>query len=222
MKKKAWAGLALVAGFALLSSASDANAETGINAGVRADIKTDIKADVRDLRGDIKDMRGELRDDMKERRDDLRRDISQKVDAAVADIGVVGTVTAKSGTTLTVVGTPFALRGTSTASTTYSVDASGAKVRTEDKKDDATLSDISVGDTVHAIGKIDGTSVAATAVIEGRVMFKADSRPQASSTWATSTDSGKRGVFSRIGHFFRGFFGGKADMKADARYESNN
>ena len=77
--------------------------------------------------------------------------------------GVSGTVDAMDGTTITVDGR----QGTSTATTTYSVDASNAKVIKGSATTTASVSDISVGDHVIIRGTVSGTSVTATTVIDG-------------------------------------------------------
>lgn len=74
-----------------------------------------------------------------------------------------GTVTAISGTTLTVTGKENPRK--STAEGTYSVDASRAKV-TKDHAD-ASISSIAVGDTVMVAGTVDGTNVTATMIHDG-------------------------------------------------------
>jgi hypothetical protein len=81
--------------------------------------------------------------------------------------GVFGTVTAVDGDTITVLGR----QGTTTASTTYSVDASNAKVIKGSATTTASVSDISVGDRVIVQGTVTGASIAATTIIDGRVMM---------------------------------------------------
>ena len=81
--------------------------------------------------------------------------------------GVFGTVTAVDGTTITVDGR----QGTTTASTTYSVDASNAKVIEGPATSTASISDISVGDRVVVQGTVTGTSIAATTIIDGKFMI---------------------------------------------------
>jgi hypothetical protein len=73
--------------------------------------------------------------------------------------GVFGSVTAISGTTLTVASKGF---GANAAATTYTVDASGATVKKAGAA--STFSAIAVGDTVMVQGTVSGTSVTATAV----------------------------------------------------------
>ncbi len=80
--------------------------------------------------------------------------------------GVFGTVSAISGTTLTVSSKQAPVASGSTAATvTYTVDASNATV----KKDNATstLSAIAVGDTVAVQGTVTGTNVVATTIRDG-------------------------------------------------------
>ena len=75
--------------------------------------------------------------------------------------GVVGTISAISGNTLTVAGKN---------GTTYTVDASGARVMTfarGQKPAASTLASLKVGDTVGVRGTVSGTSVTATSVVDG-------------------------------------------------------
>lgn len=76
--------------------------------------------------------------------------------------GIMGQVTAESGTSLTVVSRGF---GPNAATTTYAVDASNATV----DKAGATiaLSDVAMGDSVMIEGSISGTNVAATKIHDG-------------------------------------------------------
>jgi membrane-bound inhibitor of C-type lysozyme len=82
--------------------------------------------------------------------------------------GVMGTVSSVDGTTLTVTGfgRPDSASSTNTATTTYSVDASGATVM----KDNATstVSAIAVGDAVTVRGTVSGTSITATSIFDGK------------------------------------------------------
>ncbi len=101
--------------------------------------------------------------------------------------GIMGTVSAKDGMTLTVESRGF---GRESATTTYSVDASNATVF----KDAATssLDNISVGDRVMVEGTISGTSVTATSIRDGiggregtrsgEQMEKMREKPKATST----------------------------------------
>ena len=84
--------------------------------------------------------------------------------------GVMGSVSAINGTTLTVASRTFQ-RGTTggtptSATTTYTVDASNATVM----KDNATstVSSIAVGDHVFVQGTVSGTSVTATKILDGQ------------------------------------------------------
>lgn len=76
--------------------------------------------------------------------------------------GLVGTVSAINGTTITVTNKGW---GANATATTYAVDASTATV----SKNGATssLSNVVVGDTVMIVGKVSGTNVAATAINDG-------------------------------------------------------
>ena len=82
--------------------------------------------------------------------------------------GVFGTVSAISGTTLTITSKGFGPAASASATVkTYTVDASNATVM----KDNATstLGSVSVGDMVAAQGTVSGTSVTATVIRDGFV-----------------------------------------------------
>lgn len=79
---------------------------------------------------------------------------------------VVGTVTAVSGTTLTVTSN----RQKDATGTTYTVNAAGAQVYKSTSGAapvESTLSAVAVGDTVAVAGTVSGTEVTATKVISG-------------------------------------------------------
>ncbi len=78
--------------------------------------------------------------------------------------GIIGIVSALNGTTLTVDGK----EATSTATSTYTVDASAAKVLKTSIKGKASVSDIAVGDTVRISGDIVGQSVTAKVILDGQ------------------------------------------------------
>jgi hypothetical protein len=92
------------------------------------------------------------------------------------DPGIMGKVTAINGTTLTVTSTS----PKNSTTTTYTVDASAAKVMKSPTQTAttgttaasvaptaATVSDIVVGDTIHVRGTISGTTVKATDIMDG-------------------------------------------------------
>ncbi|HEY0979888.1 MAG TPA: DUF5666 domain-containing protein [Candidatus Paceibacterota bacterium] len=106
--------------------------------------------------------------------------------------GIAGTVTAVTGTTITVKGKN---------DVTYTVDADQARIRHEGD-DEATVSDIAVGDTVIVQGAVNSTSVDATAIIAVDADTKAELK-------ADLKAEGKTGFFHKIGLFFKGFFGKK-------------
>jgi len=84
-----------------------------------------------------------------------------------AVIGVVGTV---NGSTITVAGR----QATSTATTTYSVDASSARIIKGVATTTTTISSISVGDHVVVQGPIgSGDTIKATIIIDGRSPMEA-------------------------------------------------
>jgi hypothetical protein len=77
--------------------------------------------------------------------------------------GVVGTVSAISGTTITLTGrTGF---GSTTATTTYTVDASSATVLKNNAT--STVSSIAVGDRIFVQGTVSGSSVTAKTIFDG-------------------------------------------------------
>lgn len=78
---------------------------------------------------------------------------------------VVGTVTAISGNTITVVNKQDSEDGT-VASKTYTVNATGAKIIKNGVT--ATVSNIAVGDSVKVQGTVNGTNVTATTIIDGK------------------------------------------------------
>src|ERR1035437_1437649 len=77
--------------------------------------------------------------------------------------GIVGTVSSVNGSTILVDGK----EATSTGTTTYTVDASSAKILKTSVKGKATISDISAGDSVRISGNINSTSVVAKVVLDG-------------------------------------------------------
>jgi hypothetical protein len=77
--------------------------------------------------------------------------------------GVFGKVTAVSGNTITVIGSA-GVRG-DTVATTYTVDATNAKVTKANTA--STVSSIVVGDIVAVRGTVSGTNIIATAVYDG-------------------------------------------------------
>lgn len=92
---------------------------------------------------------------------------------------IAGKVTAVSSTTITVM---------TNASTTYSVDASHATIKTKGNAS-STISAIAVGDQVVVQGTVNGSAVLATNIIE------------------QGDNQGKKGFFSKFRNFFRGLFG---------------
>ena len=79
---------------------------------------------------------------------------------------VIGKVVSVSGTTLTVSGHS----GPDTATTTYTVDASSAKImkgKPTATSTPATISDVAVGDNVLVIGTASGTTVTAKVIVDG-------------------------------------------------------
>ena len=106
--------------------------------------------------------------------------------------GIVGIVTAVTGSTITVKGKN---------DITYTVDADQARIRHEGD-DEAEVGDIDVGDTIIVQGAVNNTSVDATAIIAVDADTKAELK-------ADLKAEGKTGFFHRLGLFFKGFFGKK-------------
>ena len=107
--------------------------------------------------------------------------------------GVFGTVEAIDGTTITVDGR----QGTSTATTTYSVDASNAKVIKGTATTTASISDISVGDRVVVQGTVNSDdTVIATTIIDGRVAGMMGGRGFGQPGMASSTRGYRGGMAS--------------------------
>jgi hypothetical protein len=78
--------------------------------------------------------------------------------------GVVGTVTAISGSTITVSSKGF---GPNATATTYTVDASNATVQKDGSA--SSVANIAVGDTIMVQGTISGTTVTATKINDGKM-----------------------------------------------------
>jgi len=102
--------------------------------------------------------------------------------------GIMGTVTAVNGNTLTVTDTGRPNATTTTAATTYTVDVSSAKLLklsdvapTAGTKPTApatiTASQIAVGDTVRVEGTVNGTSVTAKTLVDGKMLAHAFGGP---------------------------------------------
>jgi len=77
--------------------------------------------------------------------------------------GVSGTVTAVSGSIITITGHQGF--GSTTTATTFTVDATNATVRKANAT--STISSIAIGDRIFAMGTVTGTNVVATNIIDG-------------------------------------------------------
>ncbi|MEO5646444.1 MAG: DUF5666 domain-containing protein [Candidatus Paceibacterota bacterium] len=132
-------------GFSTIASATS----LGSTIGVKADTEsTHVSSDVM-MRGDDNNMMHEMEDDMHN--------------------VVFGTVTAINGSTITISSKSMNKNATTQVSTTYVVNASGAKI---DKNTTAgSISNIAVGDSVMVQGTITGTNIVATKIHDG-VMAK--------------------------------------------------
>ena len=118
---------------------------------------------------------------------------------------IVGKVTAVSGTTLTV--DSFRRSATSSATTTFMVDASKAIVKKANAT--STVSAITTGDLVLVQGTITGTSIAASLVIDGVRPAQNTPRGDMKSVEAPmgSSANDKVGFFGGIKNFFGKLFG---------------
>jgi hypothetical protein len=91
-------------------------------------------------------------------------------------VAISGTVTATSENTITLTGTN---------GTVYTILAADAKIKV-DNKDNASLSDIKVGETITVTGTASGTTITASAITDGEIKGK--------------------GFFQRVGQFFKRIF----------------
>ena len=101
---------------------------------------------------------------------------------------VAGNVTSISGTSLVI---------TNKSNVTYTVDASSAKINQGPSKT-ATISNISVGDTIVVQGAVTGTNVVASTIID---------QPKPSTTNTQNPNEDKKGFFGGVGAFFSHMFG---------------
>lgn len=102
---------------------------------------------------------------------------------------VGGNVTAISGNSITVV---------NSSNVTYTIDVATAKVMKKGVTT-ATLSNMAVGDSVIVQGAVNGTSVAASAILDQGTL--------PSSTSTSTTPEKRGGIMSSIGGFFSHLFG---------------
>jgi hypothetical protein len=100
-----------------------------------------------------------------------------------------GTVSAVSGNTITV---------NTSSNVTYTVDASSAKIIKGATT--SAITSVAVGDNVFIQGPVNGTTVSATTVIDGRAGAGFKGPPG-------NPPAMKRGVLSSIGNFFKRIFG---------------
>ena len=104
---------------------------------------------------------------------------------------VAGTVSSMNGSTVTI---------TTSSNVTYTIDASNAKVVKGPAA--ATLANVAVGDFVVVQGSVNGTSVTASSIIDGR----GPGGNGNSSAGEGNGDHGE-GIFGAIGSFFKHLFG---------------
>lgn len=134
----------------------------------------------------IKEERQEVR---KDRREDRRAD-------RMIGSGVAGIVSAISGNTISVIGR----MGTSTATTTYAVDATNAKFYKD--KATTTIASIVVGDKVLVEGTVNGTSVTATAIYDGKLPLNG----KALGAQAEIGNGEGKGFMGKVSGFFKNLF----------------
>ena len=122
---------------------------------------------------------------------------------------IVGTVSAVSGTTLTVTGR--VMPKSTTPAPNYTVDASSATVRKDNTA--SNVSAIAVGDTVRVQGTRTGTNIVAKIIIDGVIqpvkkvetnksVGKVENKPKNQGLFTASLMDG-------IGNFLKGLFGSK-------------
>jgi len=112
---------------------------------------------------------------------------------------IIGSITAINGNTLTI---------TTMASTTYTVDASNAKIL--QGPNTVALSTLTVGNKVVVQGTINGTAVSASAVINqvGNPGSQgSDQQGQVDNENGQNGQAPKKGFFGNIGGFFKHLFG---------------
>lgn len=144
-------------------------------------------------REDKKEKKEEKREDKKESNEKNKKDVLKRM------FDIRGVVTAVNGFALTVDG-----RGaTSTATTTYSVDATNAKIFKD--RATSTVSSIFVGDKVLVRGAVNETSVEATIIYDGKL-------PPMEMKKLSDEDGNSRMArpeakfLNKIGAFFKEFF----------------
>jgi hypothetical protein len=82
--------------------------------------------------------------------------------------GVVGTVSAINGNSITVTGSKGFNKDATATAITYTIDATNAKVTKDNTA--STVASIAVGDTVMVQGTVSGTNITATAINDGVMM----------------------------------------------------
>jgi hypothetical protein len=110
---------------------------------------------------------------------------------------VGGTVSAVSGSTITITN--------NNGGSTYSIDASGAKITKAGAA--IALTQIAVGDAVLAQGTVNGTNIVATTVIDQGTRPVATGSTSGGAAAPAQAPHGMGGFFGGIGGFFRGLFG---------------
>lgn len=133
-----------------------------------------------------------------EKKDERKEDRQERREDRIADhmrgSAILGVVTSVSGNTLLVDGK----MGTGTASTTFTVDATNAKIFKD--KATTTVSAIVAGDKVLIEGAVNGTSVSANVIFDGKF-------PQDGKALKAFLEEPSRGKFmEKMNNLFKKFF----------------
>ncbi len=122
--------------------------------------------------------------------------------------GIMGTISAVSGTTLTV---------TAKDGTVYTVATADAKFQKE-KGSTIGINDLKVGDTVLIQGTVNGTNVTAKNVFDAQItMNKIENKMDK----MENNNGNHNGFFVRFGNFFRNIFKGKASVSVNSAISGN-
>jgi preprotein translocase subunit YajC len=122
--------------------------------------------------------------------------------------GIIGTVSAVSGTTLTV---------TAKDGTVYTVATADAKFQKE-KGTASTINEVKVGDTVLIQGTVNGTSVTAKNVFDSQIALQ---KIETKMDKMENNNGNHNGFFVRFGNFFRNIFKGKASASVNSSIAGN-
>ena len=133
----------------------------------------------------------------------------QRMGGGMMKPAVIGTVTSVSGSTIVLSGREGF--GTSTPATSFTVDATNAKISKNNAT--STISNVAAGDTLFVQGTITGSNVAATMIRDGVMMRGQGMRPgmnqgNGQTPYGTAPQAeASHGFFGGIGQFFKHLFG---------------